>query len=103
VEDLEQSGREAGLSGSPSRVIKEELIEREEISREGRKVGDRKVSSESTEEVVKILLEDSVDEENYMVRAVATESWGQEDEEPAPARDILTPVMGSTPVENRDK
>jgi len=39
VEDLEQSGREAGLSSSPSRFIKEELIEREQISSEGRKVG----------------------------------------------------------------
>jgi len=103
VEDLEQSGREAGLSGSPSRVIKEELIEREEISREGRKVGDGKVSSESTEEVEKIIVEDSVCEENYMVRAVGTESWAQEDEEPAPARDVMTPVMGSIPVKNRDK
>jgi len=45
VEELEQPGKEAGLSKSPSREIKEELIEREEISREGRKVGDGKVSS----------------------------------------------------------
>jgi len=47
LEDLEQSGKEFELAGSPSRVIKEELIEREEISREGKKVGDGKVSSES--------------------------------------------------------
>jgi len=40
VEDLEQSGREAGLFSSPSRVIKEELIEREGISRKKRKLGD---------------------------------------------------------------
>jgi len=103
VEDLEQSGREAGFSGSPSRVIKEELIEREEILREGRKVGDGKVSSESTEEVKKIIIEDSVEEENYMVRAVGTESWVQEGEEPVPPRDVLTPVMDSTPLEGREK
>jgi len=39
VKDLEESGRKAGLTGSPSRDIKEELIEREEISREIRKGG----------------------------------------------------------------
>jgi len=59
VEDLEQSGREAGLTGSLFRVINEEQIEKEEISREGRKVGDRKVSSESTKEVDRIVIEDS--------------------------------------------
>jgi len=33
-----------------------------------------------------------VGEENYMVRTVGAESWVQEDEEPAPAGDVLTPV-----------
>jgi len=28
VQDLEASGREAGLDGSPARIMKEELIER---------------------------------------------------------------------------
>jgi len=41
VQDFEESGREAGLTGSPSRYIKEELIEREEISRESRSGGVR--------------------------------------------------------------
>jgi len=93
VEDLEQSGREAGLSSSPSREIKEELIEREEILREIRKVRDGKVSSESAEEADRITIEDSV----------GADSWAQEDEEPAPVRDVLTPVMESTPVKNTNK
>jgi len=56
------------------------LIEREEISREGMKVGDGKVSRQSAEEVEKIIIEDSVEEENYMMRSVGTESWVQEGE-----------------------
>jgi len=50
LDELEESGREAGLNSSPSREIKEELIEKEEVSRGSRKTGDGKVSSESTEE-----------------------------------------------------
>jgi len=104
LEDLEQSGKEFKLTGSLSRVIKEELTEREEISREGRKVGYRKVSSESAEEVEKILIEDSVEKEHYMMRSVGTKSWVQEgEEETVPSRDVLKPVMESTPVERREK
>jgi len=51
VQDLEALGREAGLDGSPARAVKEELIEREEVSRESRKKGDGKTSSDSAEEV----------------------------------------------------
>jgi len=36
--ELEESGREVSLTMSPSKLIKEELIEREETSRESRKV-----------------------------------------------------------------
>jgi len=42
--DLEVSGREAGLTGSPTRSIKEELIEREEIERDRRQEGGRRKS-----------------------------------------------------------
>jgi len=91
------------LTGSPSRVIKKELIEREEISRESRKVGEGKVSSKSTEEVERIVIEDSVEGESYMVRTLGTEICIEEGEEPLPPRDVLTPVMESTPVEGREK
>jgi len=50
VQDLEASGREAGVDNSPARAVKEEMIEREEVSKESRKKGDGKMSSESAEE-----------------------------------------------------
>jgi len=78
-------------------------MEREVMSRENRKVGDGKVSSESAKEADKITIEDSVGEENYMVRTVGGESWAQEDEEPAPTGDVLTPVMESTPVKDLNR
>jgi len=101
VQELEASGREAGLEESPSRTMKEELeeIEIEETSRESRKVGDGKVSSESAEEIDRIVIEDSMEGESYMIRTVGQE----EDDEPVPHRNVLTPVMESTPIEGRDK
>jgi len=101
VEELEQPGKEADLSESPSREIKEELIEREGISREGRKVGEGKVSSESAEEGDRITIEDSVWDEDYMIRTVGAENWAQGEEEPAPVGDVVTPVMESTPIKRR--
>jgi len=53
VQELEEPGREAGLTESPSRLIKEELIKRKETLRDRRKVGDGMVSNESTEEIKK--------------------------------------------------
>jgi len=67
-------------------MIKEELIEREETSRWSRKVGDGRVSSESTEEIERIVIEDNVEGESYMIRTV-----GQEKEDaPVPHRNVLT-------------
>jgi len=103
VEDLEQSAKEVGLSSSPSRVIKEELIEREETLKERRKVGDGKVSSESTKEVERIIIEYSVEGESYMVRTVGTERRVEEGEEPVPPRDVIMPIVESIPVEGRGK
>jgi len=99
VQDLERSSREAGFDNSPSRTMKEELIEKEEISRESRKVGDGKVSSESAEEIELIVIEDSMEGESYMIRTVGQDKG----EEPVPRRDVLTPVMESTPMEGRNK
>jgi len=62
VDELEESGREAGLNCSPSREIKKELIEEEILLRGNRKTGDRKVSSESTEEIERIIIDDSNEE-----------------------------------------
>jgi len=69
VQDLEGSRGDAGLTDSPSREFKEELIDREEILKRGRKGGDEKVSSESTDETERIVIEDSVGEESFMVRS----------------------------------
>jgi len=66
-------------------------------------VGDGRVSSESTEEIERIVIEDSADGKSYMVRTVGPEIWVNEGEEPVPLRDDQTPVMESTPVEGRDK
>jgi len=103
VEDLELAERETKLTNAISRLVKEELLGREGMSRENRKVGDAKVSSESAEEVDKITIEDNVDEENCMIKTVGGESWAQEDEEPAPTGDLLTPVMESTPVKDLNR
>jgi len=103
VQELEESGREVGLTMSPSRLIKEELIEREETSRESRKVGDRMVSNDSTEEIERIVIEDSVEGESYMIRAVGKEVWTGEGDEPVPLRNVLTPVVESTLVEGHEK
>jgi len=101
VQDLEKSGREAGLTSSPSRDVKEELIERRyrEKSERG---GDGKVSSESTEETERIVIEDSVDGESFMVRTVMPERGDEEGEQPVPPGEVLTPpVNESTPIGER--
>jgi len=99
VQELEASCRETGVDGSPTRVVKEELIEREELSRESRMKGDGKMSSDSAEEVERIVIENSMEGETYMIRTMMQEG----DDEPIPQRDVLTPVMESTPVEGREK
>jgi len=99
VKDLEASGREAGLDGSPARTMKDELIEREEVSRESRKKGDGKVSSDSAEEIERIVIEDSMEGEAYMIRTVLQEGK----DEPTPHKDVLLPVMESTPIEGHEK
>jgi len=98
MQDLEESGREAGLDKSPSRAVKEELIERE-MSREGRKTGDGKVSCDSAEEVERIVIDDSMEGKSYMVRTVGQE----EGNEPGPLRHILTPVLESTFCEGHER
>jgi len=72
VHDLEKSGKEAELDQFPSRVAEEELIEREK-SRENRKTGDGKVSSDSTEEVEQIVIDDSTEGESFIIRTMAQE------------------------------
>jgi len=57
------------------------------------------VSRESAEEIERIVIEDSMEGESYMIRTVGQE----EEDEPVPHRNLLTPVMESTPVEGHDK
>jgi len=92
VYELEESGREAELNSSPSREIKEELIEEEEMSRGSRKTGDEKVSSESTEETERIIIDDS-NEESYTIKGVTQE----DQDEPDPHGEVPTPISESTP------
>jgi len=70
VQDLESSGRKAGVDNSPARDVKAEMIEREECLRESRKKGDGKMSSESSDENDHIVIEDSMEGEVYMVRSM---------------------------------
>jgi len=95
VDELEESGREAGLTSSPSREIKEELIEREEVSRESRKTGDGKVSSDSTEEVEHIMIDDSVEGESSTIREVIREEGDKRGGRRAgPSRGNTNPCVG---------
>jgi len=98
VNELEESGREAEVENSPSRDVKEELIERE-MSRENRKTGDGKVSSDSAEEGERLVIDDSTEGERFMIRTMRHE----EGDEPAPLRDILTPILESTPCEGHER
>jgi len=93
VHELEESGREAGLSLSPSRSLKEELIENEEMSRNIRKGGDGKVSSESTEETEKIVIEDSAEEESFVIGTEIPEREDGDQEQPEPPGEISTPPL----------
>jgi len=102
VHELEESGGEGGLGGSPSRSVKEELIGREEIYRDSRKGGDGKMSSESAEEIEKITIEDSIKEDSFMVRAVGLEGCSEEIDQPEPRGEVSTPLISeSTPSEGR--
>jgi len=75
------------------------MIEREEESRESKKRGDGKMSSESADETEHIVIEDSMEGEAYMVRTMMQDGG----DEPNPQRDVLTPAMESTRVEGREK
>jgi len=102
VEELEESGGEGGACGSPSRSVKEELIEREGILRENRKAGDGKMSSGSVEEIDKIIIEDSVGEDSFMVRTVGLEGCCEEIDQTEHMREVSTPpVSESTPNDER--
>jgi len=93
--ELRESGRE--VESSPSREIKEELIEQER-DKQGRRTGDGKVSSESAEEVERIIIDDSSEVESFMVRAAGH----GEDELEVPG-DIPTPTRESTPYSGHEK
>jgi len=69
------------------------------MARENRNTGDGKVSSDSTEEGERIVIDDSTEGESFMVRTMKQE----EGEEPAPLRDILTPILESTPCEDHER
>jgi len=99
VQDLEASSREAGVDNFPAREVNAEMIEREEGSRESRKKGDGKMSSESADEAEHIVIEDSMEGEVYMVSSMIQDGKG----EPNPPRDVVMPVMESTPLEGREK
>jgi len=75
------------------------LIEREEVSRGSRKTGDGKVSSDSTEEVEHIIIDDSVEGGSYTIRAVIQD----EEDKPGPHGEIPTPVSESTPFEGHER
>jgi len=98
VHDLEESGRDAEVDNSPSRDVKEKLIDRE-ISRENRKTCDGKVSSDSAEEGERIVIDDSTEGESFMISTMRQE----EGDEPAPLRNILTPILESTPCEGHER
>jgi len=74
------------------------MIERVECSRESRKKGDGKMSSESADETDHIVIEDSMEGEVYIVRSMVQDR----EDESNPPRDVVTPVMESTPMEGRE-
>jgi len=69
------------------------------VSRESRKNGDGKVSSDSAEEIERIVIEDSMEGETYLIRTVVQDG----EDERTPHRDVLTLVLESTPIEGREK
>jgi len=99
VNDLEESGREVEVDNFPSRDMKEELIE-SEMSRENRKTGDGKVSSDSAEEGERIVIDDSTEGESFIIRTIYLE---EKDEPPAPLRNILTPILEYTPCKAHER
>jgi len=72
VNDLNKSGRDVEADNSPSRKVKEELIDRE-MARENRKTGNGKVSSDSAEKAERIVIDDSFEVESFMVRTTKQE------------------------------
>jgi len=60
------------------------------VSRNIRKGGDGKVSSESTEETEKIVIEDSVEEESFVIRTVGPEREDEDKDQPEPLGKIPT-------------
>jgi len=68
--DMEESGKDVGEINSPSREIKGELIDREmekSFVSTHRKRGDGKVSSDSAEEGERLIIDDSIYGENFMI------------------------------------
>jgi len=88
VHDLEESRGEAGSTGSPYRSIKEELIEKEDISRDSRKGGDGKISSESAEEIEKITIENSSDGDSFMIKTVELQGCSEDVGQPEPPGEV---------------
>jgi len=69
------------------------------MSRSSRKGGDGKVSSESTEETEKIVIEDSAEEESFVIGTVITDKKEGDEEQPEHPGEISTPPLSeSTPV-----
>jgi len=97
VPELEDSGREAGLALLSTRVIKEELIEEEETVRERRNRDDEMVANNSMDVIERIVIEDRMEGEACMIRTVGQVVRIEEDE-PTPPKELVTPVMGSTPI-----
>jgi len=57
------------------------------------------VSSESTEGTERIVIEDSIEGERFMVRTVGSEKWDETGGQPVPPGEVLTPpVNESTPI-----
>jgi len=102
VHELEESGVKIGLVGSPSRSVKEELIQREEIYRDIRKGGDGKISSDSAEDIEKITIEDSSDGDSFMIRTVGLQGCSGDMDQPEPLGEVSTPPIDeSTPSDGR--
>jgi len=97
VNDLEESGKELEADNSPSREVKEELIEME-MARGNKTTGDGKLSSDSGEEGERIVIDNSIQGESFMVRTMKQEK----EDEPAPPRDLMTPILESTPCEGHE-
>jgi len=98
VQELEEPCGEAEREYISSRDMKEELIE---MARDDRKGGDGKMSSESTEETERIIIEDSSEGDSFMVRGVGLQHE-VDAEQPEPPGETSTPPRGeSTPMDGQ--